>query len=153
LVAHDGPAPPWLPHAAMDALMRTGYGKKVPEYRRRLYMEHDLPHYEVHVDIPSHPVFPYGTPWSMCVIGNDMDDTLEKAAHVVFTAMCSQCLPDIECMPIVAFPIQGHSDLEWKARIEGACDIYLEHYHAGWAYMTRFPNTCSSLNKTPSAPL
>jgi chromosome segregation ATPase len=41
-------------------------------------------------------------------------------------------------MPITLYPIQKHSDLEWKVRIDGACDIYQEHYHTGWAYMARY---------------
>jgi hypothetical protein len=83
LHSHDFPMLLW------DALVQTGYGEEVPEYRGRLYMEHDLPCCEVYVDIQSHLVFPDGSPWSTWVIGNDMDDAMEKAAHVVLTALCS----------------------------------------------------------------
>jgi hypothetical protein len=77
-----------------DTLVQTGYGEEVPEYRGWLYMEHGLPHCEVHVDIQSLPVFPNGSPWSRWVIGNDMDTAMEKAAHVALTALCSQRLLD-----------------------------------------------------------
>jgi hypothetical protein len=61
-----------------DALLQTGYDMEVLEYRGQLYMEHGLPLCEVHVDFPSHPVFPNGSPWLTWVIKNDMDDTLRE---------------------------------------------------------------------------
>jgi hypothetical protein len=70
-----------LPMLLWDALVQTGYREEVPEYRGRLYMEHSMPRCEVYIDIRSHPVFPDGSLWSMWVIGNDMDDAMEKAAH------------------------------------------------------------------------
>jgi hypothetical protein len=54
-----------FPMLLWDALMQIGYGDMPPEYYGRLFEEHDLHRYEVYVDIPSHPVFPDGSPWSM----------------------------------------------------------------------------------------
>jgi hypothetical protein len=59
-----------------------------PEYNSQLYEEHDWlwgqsPEWqrcEVYADIPSHPVFPDGSPWSTWPIGADMDD----ATDIVF---------------------------------------------------------------------
>jgi hypothetical protein len=34
-------------------------------------------------------VFPDGSPWSMWAIGADMDDAMEKDAHMALTALCS----------------------------------------------------------------
>jgi hypothetical protein len=85
--------------------MQTGYGGEVPKYHGWLYMEHGLPHCEVHVDIQSHPMFPDGSLWSMWVIGNDMDNDMEKAAQVALTALCSQCLPDTAGTSISLYPI------------------------------------------------
>jgi hypothetical protein len=129
---HDFPMLLW------DALLQTSYGEEVLEYRGWLYTEQGMSLCEVHVDILSHLVFPDGCPWSMWVIRDDMDDSLEKAVHMALTAMCSQCLSDIAGMPIMLYPIQDHSNLEWKVCIDGACDIYQEHYHTGWAYMARY---------------
>jgi hypothetical protein len=39
------------------------------------------------------------------VIRNNIDDTMEKAAHVALTALCSQCLPDTAGTPISLYPI------------------------------------------------
>jgi hypothetical protein len=88
-----------------EALMQTGYKEEVPEYYGWLYMEHCLPHCEVHVDIRSHPVFPNGRPWSMWVIGNDMDEAMENAAHMALSALCSQRLLETAGMPISLYPI------------------------------------------------
>jgi hypothetical protein len=83
---HDFPLLLW------DALVQTSYGDRAPEYYDRLYEEHYLHRREVYVDIPSHPVFPNGSPWSTWVIGANMSDAMEKAAHMVLTALCSQNL-------------------------------------------------------------
>jgi hypothetical protein len=50
-----------FPMLLWDALVQTGYGEEVPEYRGWLYMEHCLPRREVYVDIRSHPMFPDGS--------------------------------------------------------------------------------------------
>jgi hypothetical protein len=61
-----------------DALVQTGYGDRALEYYGQLYEEHGLQHYEVYIDIPS--------TWA---IGADMDDAMEKAAHMALAALCS----------------------------------------------------------------
>jgi hypothetical protein len=127
-----------FPMLLWNALDQTGYGEKVPEYHRRLYMEHGLPRCEVHIDIRSHPVFPDGSPWSMWVIGNDLDDAIEKAAHVVLTALCLQCLPYTVGTPISLYPILDQSDPEWTTCIDEACNVFQNHYHGGWAYVVRY---------------
>jgi hypothetical protein len=44
-------------------------------------------------------VFPDGSPWSTWSIGADMDDAMEKAAHMTLTALCSQNLAATTGMP------------------------------------------------------
>jgi hypothetical protein len=80
--------------------VQTGYGDRAPEYYGRLYEEHGLQCCEVYVDIPSHLVFPDGSPWSMWAIGANMDDAMEKAAHMVLTALSSQNLAATVGTPI-----------------------------------------------------
>jgi hypothetical protein len=77
-----------FPLLLWDALMLTGYGDRAPKYYGRLYEEHGLQRWEVYIDISSHPVFPNGSPWSMWVIGADVDHAMEKAAHMSLTALC-----------------------------------------------------------------
>jgi hypothetical protein len=104
-----------FPMLLWDALVQTGYGEEVSEYRGWLYMEHCLPHCEVHVDILSHLVFPDGSPWSTWVIRNNMDDAIEKAAHLALITLCSQNLPATTDTHIFLYLVHHCSDLEWKA--------------------------------------
>jgi hypothetical protein len=127
-----------FPLLLWDAIMQTSYGDEVPEYYGRLFEEHGLQCCEVYVDIPSHLVFPDGSPWSTWVIGNDMDDTMEKAAHMALTALCSQNMPATAGMPISLYPIQDRSDPKWKARMDEASNVFQDHHHSAWAYMASY---------------
>jgi hypothetical protein len=107
-----------------DGLGKTGYGYRAPEYYGQLYEEHGLQHCEVYVHIPSHPLFPDGSPWSTWAIGANMDDAMEKAAHMTLTALCSQNLAAIAGTPISLYPIQDRSDPEWKARMDEVGNVF-----------------------------
>jgi hypothetical protein len=95
-----------FPLLLRNALVQIGYEDIAPEYYGRLYEEHGLHHCEVYVDILSHPVFPDGSPWSTWAIGADMDDAMEKAAHMALTALCSQNLAATVGTPISLYPIK-----------------------------------------------
>jgi hypothetical protein len=113
-----------FPLLLWDALMQIGYGDGAPEYYGRLFEEHRLQHCEVYVDIPSHPRFPDGSPWSTWAIGANMDDAMEKAAHIALTVLCSQNLATTVGTPISLYPIQDHSDLEWKALMDEVGNVF-----------------------------
>jgi hypothetical protein len=113
-----------FPMLLWDALVQTGYGDTPPKYYGQLIEEYGLQPYEVYIDIPSHLVFPDGSLWSAWATEADMDDVMEKAAHMVFTALCSQNLPSTTGMPILLYTIQDRSDPEWKAIMDEACNIY-----------------------------
>jgi hypothetical protein len=127
-----------FPLLLWDALVQTGYGDRAPEYYGWLYEEHGLQRCEVYVDILSHPVFPDGSPWSMWAIAADMDDAIEKAAHMALTTMCSQNLAATVGTPISLYPIQDRSDPEWKARMDEVGNVFQVHYHSGRAYMSGY---------------
>jgi hypothetical protein len=78
-----------IPLLLWDALVQTGYGDRAPEYYGWLYEEHGLQRCVVYVNILSHPVFPDGSPSSTWAIGANMDDAMEKVAHMTLTALCS----------------------------------------------------------------
>jgi hypothetical protein len=94
-----------FPLLLWDALVQTGYGDIAPEYYGRLYEEHELQRCKVYVDILSHLVFPDGSPWSTWAIGANMDDAMEKAAHMALIALCSPNLAATTGMPISLHPI------------------------------------------------
>jgi hypothetical protein len=54
----------------------------------------------------SHLVFPDGSLSSTWTIGADMDDAMEKPAHMALIALCSQNLAAIVGTPISVYPIQ-----------------------------------------------
>jgi hypothetical protein len=102
---HVGSAPSRLPYVAVGHPHADWLWDTPPEYYGRLFEGHDLQHCEVYVEIPSHPVFLDGSPWSTCSIGADMSDAMEKAAHMALTTLCSQNLPTTASMPISLYPI------------------------------------------------
>jgi hypothetical protein len=127
-----------FPLLQWDALVQTGYGDKAPEYYGRFYEEHSLQRCEVYINIPSHPVFPYGSLWSTWAIGADMDDAMAKAAHMTLTTLCSQKLAATADTLISMYPIQDRSVPEWKARMDKVGNIFQIHYHNNWAYMAGY---------------
>jgi hypothetical protein len=128
---HEGFAPSLLLFVAVGCLVQIGYGDRALEYYGRLYEEHGMQRCEVYVDVPSHPVFPDGSPWSTWAIGADMSDTMEKATHMALTALCSQNLAATAGTPISLYPIYDRSDLEWKARMDELGNLFQVHYHSG----------------------
>jgi hypothetical protein len=53
-------------------------------YRIRTYQAKGLTSCEVRVEIPMNAE----APWTGMVIGGNLDDTIEKMAHVVLTTVC-----------------------------------------------------------------
>jgi hypothetical protein len=104
--------------------MQIGYGDRAPEYYGRLFEEHDLQRCEVYVDIPFYPMFPDGSLWSTWAIGANMDDAMEKAAHMALTILCSQNLAATVGTPISLYPIRDHFDLEWKAHMDEVGNVF-----------------------------
>jgi hypothetical protein len=68
----------------------------------------------------------------------NMDAAMEKAAHMALTALCSQNLAATADTPISLYPIQDHSDPEWKAHMDEVGNDFQVHYHSGWAYMVGY---------------
>jgi hypothetical protein len=142
---HDFPLLLW------DALVQTGYWDRAPEYYGWLYEEHGLQRCEVYVDILSHPVFTNGSPWSTWAIGADMDDAMEKVAHIALIALCSQNLVVTAGTPISVYPIQDRSDPEWKVRMdEVAMSFRFISTVVGRTWLD-MPSICFSCSMTLSA--
>jgi hypothetical protein len=130
---HDFPLLLW------DALVQIGYGATALEYYSRLFEKHGLQRYEVYVDILSLPVFPDGSLWSTWAIGADMDDAMEKVAHMALTALCSQNMAATAGTPISLYPIQDRSDPHWKARMNEVGNVFQVHYHSRWICPSPIP--------------
>jgi hypothetical protein len=63
-----------------DVLHRFGY-MGTPAYHGRPCHKFGRARCEVHVDIPTHPSDPTMTAWITMAEGDDLLDTLERAAH------------------------------------------------------------------------
>jgi hypothetical protein len=127
-----------FPLLLWDALVQINYGDRAPEYYGWFYEEHGLQRCEVYVDIPFHSVFPDGSPCSTWAIGADMNDVMEKTAHMALTALCSQNLATTAGTPISRYPIQDRSDLEWMGHMDEVGNVFQIHYHSGWVYMAGY---------------
>jgi hypothetical protein len=83
------------------ALVHLGYDGSIPVYHCRLFQAHYLNCREVWVEIPVECT----TPWTRAVIGSEVDDVIEKMAHVALTALCVRRLTDTADTPIALFSI------------------------------------------------
>jgi hypothetical protein len=63
---------------------------------------------------------------------------MEKTAHMPLTVLCSQNLAATAGTPISLYPIQDHSNPEWKARMDEVGNVFQVHYHSGWVYMAGY---------------
>jgi hypothetical protein len=82
----------------MSALIRLSYDGLIPVYR---FQAHGLNVCEVLVEIPLDPT----APWKGAVIGSEVDDAIEKMAHVALTSLCERSLATITDTPIALFLI------------------------------------------------
>jgi hypothetical protein len=126
-LVHEGLHHHGFPLLLWNALVQTGYGDRAQEYYSQLYEKHGLQHCEVYIDIPSHPMFPNGSPWSTWAIGANMYDAMEKPAPMALTTMCSQKLGATAGTHVSLYPIQDSSDPEWKARMDEVGNIFQVH--------------------------
>jgi hypothetical protein len=76
----DGLHRPGFPTLPRDVLHRFGY-TGLPAYHGRPYHQFRLGRCKVHMDIPAHSTDPTMMAWFTMVRGDDLDDTLERAAH------------------------------------------------------------------------
>jgi hypothetical protein len=61
--------------------------------------------YKVHVDIPAHSTDPTMMAWFTTAQGDNLDDTLERAAHQALTKFCEHYLPVLGNTTIALLPI------------------------------------------------
>jgi hypothetical protein len=140
----DGLHRPGFPTLLQDVLHRFGY-MGLPAYRGRPYRQFGLGRCMVHVDIPAHPTDPTMTAWFTTARGDDLDDTLERAAHQTLTEFCKSHLPVLGDTTIALLPIQNEGNTVWSERVAAVGDLEFPTHHAGWALMARYAQHVSSL--------
>jgi hypothetical protein len=104
-----------------------------------------LGHFKIHVDIPAHPIDPTMTAWFTMARGDDLDDTLERAAHQALMKFCKHHLPVLGDTAITLLPIRNEGNEVWSERVATIGNPELLTHHAGWALTTRYALHVSSL--------
>jgi hypothetical protein len=100
----DGLHHPGFPTLFWDVLHRFGH-TGTPVYRGHPYCEFGPRRCEVHVDVSAHHSNPGMTAWFTMTTGDDLDDTLERAAYQALTEICERHLSGVASTTIVLFPV------------------------------------------------
>jgi hypothetical protein len=140
----DGLHRPRFPTLLRNVLHCFGY-MGLPTYRGHSYRQFSQGHCKVHVDIPAHPTDPTMMAWLTTARGDDLDDTLERAAHQALTEFCERLLSVLGDTAIALHPIQNKGNTVWSERVTAIGDPELLTHHAGWALTTRYAQHVSSL--------
>jgi hypothetical protein len=140
----DGLHRPGFPTLLRDVLHRFGY-TGFPAYRGRPYRQLGLGCCKVHVDIPAHPTDPTMAAWFTTARGDDLDDTLERAAHQALTEFCERHLPVLGDTAIALLPVRNEGNAVWSERVTAISDPEFPTHHAGWALTARYAQHMSSL--------
>jgi hypothetical protein len=51
------------------------------------------------------PIIP-DAPWTSMVVGGDLDEAVERMAHLALIALCEQRLPGVAGLPFALYPIR-----------------------------------------------
>jgi hypothetical protein len=89
---------------------------------------------EVSVMIPIRPE----EPWSITVMGVELDDTIDKTAHFALASLCESRLADNTVSPLTLFPFRYQGDPMWQQCFEAISDPEGLHYHSGMAAMAEY---------------
>jgi hypothetical protein len=135
---------PGFPTLLRDVLHRFGY-TGFPTYHGRPYRQLGLGRCKVHVDIPAHPTDPTMTAWFTTARGDDLDDTLERAAHQALTEFCECHLLVLNDIALALLPVRNEGNAVWSERVTAISDPEFSTHHAGWALTARYAQHVSSL--------
>jgi hypothetical protein len=133
----DGLHRPGFPTLLRDVLHRFGY-TGFPTYCDRPYRQFRLGRCKVHVDIPAHPTNLTMTAWFTTAQADDLDDTLERAAHQALMEFCECHLLVLDDTVIVLLPVQNEGNAVWSERVAAIGDPELLTHHEGWALTARY---------------
>jgi hypothetical protein len=140
----DGLHRPGFPTLLQGVLHRFGY-MGTPAYHGRPYHEFRCGRCEVHLDIPARPSDPCMTAWFTTATGDDLDDTLERAAHQALIELCEHHLSGLIDTVVALFPIHNGGNTAWSERLAAVGDPEHPTYHTGWAFTARYAQHVSSM--------
>jgi hypothetical protein len=85
------------------------------------------------------------TAWFTTAQSDDLDDTLERAAHQALTEFCECHLPVLSDTAIALLPVRNEGNAVWGERVTTISDPEFPTHHAGWALTARYAQHVSSL--------
>jgi hypothetical protein len=97
------------------------------------------------VNIPAHPTGPTMMAWFTTARGDDLDDTLKRAAHQALTEFCERHLPVLGDTAIALLPVRNEGNAVWTERVAAIGDPEFPTHHAGWVLTARYGQHVSSL--------
>jgi hypothetical protein len=83
--------------------------------------------------------------WFTTAQGDDLDDTLERAAHQALMEFYEHHLLVLGDTAIALLPVQNEGNAVWSERVAAVGDPKLRTHHAGWALTARYSQHVSSL--------
>jgi hypothetical protein len=133
----DGLHRPVFPTFLQDMLHRFGY-TGILVYRGHPYCQFGLVRCKVYVDIPAHPPDPTMMAWFTTTQGDNLDETLERAAHQALMKFCERHLPVLDDTAAILLPVQNEGNVVWSEHVAAVGDPELPTHHAGWALTARY---------------
>jgi hypothetical protein len=133
-----------FPTLLRDVLHYFGY-TGLPAYRGCPYRQFGQGRCKVHLDIPAHPTNLTMTAWFTTARGDDLHDTLERAAHQALTEFRDCHLPVLGDTAIALLPIRNEGNAVWNERVAAIGDPELPTHHAGWVLTAHYAQHVSSL--------
>jgi hypothetical protein len=85
------------------------------------------------------------TAWFTTARDNDLDDTLERAAHQALMEFCEHHLPVLGNTAIALLLIQNEGNAVWGERVTAIGNPELLTHHAGWVLTACYSQNVSSL--------
>jgi hypothetical protein len=140
----DGLHRPGFPTLFQDVLHHFGH-TGTPAYCGHPYCEFGRGCCEVHVDVLAHPSNLGMTAWFTTATGDDLDDTLERAAHQTLMEFCERHLSCLTGTTIAMFPAQNEGNMAWSERLAAVGNLERSAYHAGWAFTACYTQHMSSM--------
>jgi hypothetical protein len=83
--------------------------------------------------------------WFTMARGDDLDDTLERAAHQALMEFCERHLPILDDTAIALLPVRSEGNAMWSERVTTISNPEFPTHHAGWALTARYAQHVSSL--------
>jgi hypothetical protein len=86
------------------------------------------------------------TAWFTMATGDDLNDTLERAAHKALTEFYERHQLGLAGTATALFPIPNEGTTTWSERLADVGDPEHSAYHAGWAFTAHYAQHMSSIS-------